>query len=63
MEKNKFELGIEISENVYKTAMPKKIKRYDNIPKRVVKTKNLPNNMFYRYNPGVSSFIKKDIDV
>ena len=43
--------------------MPRKIKRYDNVPKRVVKTKTLPNNMFYRYNPGITSFVKKDIDV
>ena len=61
--KNKFELGIEISENVSKTAVPKRIKRYDIVPKKVMKIKEPEKSVFYRYRPGVNSFMRGDFDV
>jgi len=61
--KDKFNLGIEISDNVSKTAVPSKIKRYGDIPKKKVKVKDIGKNKFYRYRPGVNSFMIGDLDV
>ena len=61
--KNKFELGIEISENVSRTGVPHNIKRYDNVPKKVVKEEQPAKSAFYRYRPGVNGFIAGDFDV
>lgn len=61
--KSKFNLGIEISESVSNTAFPHKIKRYDVVPKKKVKVKEPEKNIFYRYRPGINSFMTRDIDV
>ncbi len=61
--KNKFEFGIEISENVSRTEVPHKIKRYDNVPKKVVKEGRTVKSDFYRYRPGANGFIAEDFDV
>ncbi len=61
--KEKFNLGIEISEKVSKTAVPHKIKRYDVIPKKQVKTTEIAKNKVYRYRPGVNVFMDGDLDV
>lgn len=61
--KNKFNLGIEISEKVSKTAIPKKIKRYDVVKAKEIEKAQPEQFKFYRYRPGVSSFITKDLDV
>lgn len=60
--KNKFDLGIEISEKVSMTAVPREIKRYDNVPKKNVKVKQVEKNLVYRYRPGMGSFIKEDFN-
>ena len=60
---NKFNLGIEISEKVSKTAVPKKIKRYDVVRAREIKKERPEQFKFYRYRPGVNSFITRDLDV
>ena len=60
---NKFNLGIEISENVSKTAIPHEIKRYDVIPRKKIKVKENKTNTLYRYRPGVNSFMTRDLDV
>ena len=62
--KNNFNLGIEISDNVLNTSNPRKIRRYSDINRRVIKTpvsKN--NNINYRYRPGVNSSMIGDLDV
>ena len=61
--KEKFNLGIEISETVSKTALPRKIKRYDVIPKKKLEVKNTSKYKLYRYRPGVNSFMTGDLDV
>ena len=62
--KNNFNLGIEISEDVSKTAIPNEIKRYDVvIPKKKIKVKENKANIFYRYRPGVNGFMTRDLDV
>lgn len=61
--KNKFKLEIEISKSVHDTAVPKKIKRYDTIEKKKVKISEVDKYKFYRYRPGVNSFINGDFDV
>ena len=60
---NKFNLGIEISESVSKTAIPNEIKRYDIIPKKKIKVKENKTNILYRYRPGVNGFMTRDLDV
>ena len=60
--KNKFNLGIEISESVSKTSVPEQIKRYDIVEKKI-KVKETEKNIFYRYRPGINSFMTKDLDV
>lgn len=61
--KNKFELGIEISENVSNTAVPREIRRYDNVPAEVSETKKCEKKELYRYRPGVNCFMTEDLDV
>lgn len=61
--KNGFNLGIEISEKVIKTSTPRKIKRYGETFKPVVKQNVSSENKVYRYRPGVNSFIMRDFDV
>lgn len=61
--KNKFELGIEISENVSNTAMPREIKRYDSVPVYTVQDKKCEKKELYRYRPGVNCFMTEDLDV
>ena len=61
--KNKFNLGIEISESVSKTSVPEQIKRYDVVEKKKIKAKEPEKNVFYRYRPGVNSFMTGDFDV
>jgi len=61
--KDKFNLGIEISENVSKTAVPGEIKRYDTVEKKKVKVKEPNRRTFYRYRPGINSFMTEDLDV
>jgi len=60
--KDKFNLGIEISDNVSKTAVPRKIKRYDVVIKKQ-NVKKESSNKLYRYRPGVNSFMTGDLDV
>lgn len=61
--KDKLNLGIEISDAVSKTAIPQEIKRYDVIEKKKIKVKPSDKNIFYRYRPGVNSFMTRDLDV
>jgi len=61
--KDKFNLGIEISESVSKTSVPQEIKRYDVVEKKKIKVKEPEKNIFYRYRPGINSFMTKDLDV
>ena len=58
-----FNLGIEISEDVSKTMAPKEIKRYGVVEKKSIKVGNKIKNKFYRYRPGVNSFMTGDLDV
>jgi len=61
--KDKFKLGIEISDNVSRTAMPNKIRRYGVTEKKKIKVSEVGTNKFYRYRPGVNSFMVGDLDV
>ena len=61
--KDKLNLGIEISDSVSKTAIPREIKRYDVVEKKKIKVKEPSKNVFYRYRPGVNSFMTRDLDV
>ena len=61
--KDKFNLGIEVSENVSKSAIPGEIKRYGVIKKKQIKLKSSVKNKFYRYRPGVNRFMMGDLDV
>jgi len=61
--KDKFDLGIEISEKVSETAVPEKIKRYDVIPKKRIKIAEENKNKLYRYRPGLNGFMIGDLDV
>ena len=61
--KDKFNLGIEISDRVLKTAIPQEIKRYDVVEKKKIKKKVSNKSIFYRYRPGVNSFMTRDLDV
>ena len=61
--KEKFNLGIEISETVSKTSSPRKIKRYDVIKKHQKEVEKVSKSTVYRYRPGVNSFMTGDLDV
>ncbi len=61
--KDKLNLSIEISESVLKTAIPNKIKRYDVVPKKVIKPVEVRKDTIFRYRPGVNPSIKGDFDV
>ena len=61
--KDKFNLGIEVSESVSKTSVPDKIKRYDVVQKKQIKIPESSKNELYRYRPGVNSFMTGDLDV
>lgn len=63
--KDKFNLGIEISDNVSRSAFPHEIKRYDIVENKKVmlKPKEAKKDAFYRYRPGINSFMTRDIDV
>lgn len=66
--KNNIELGIEISEGVLNTNIPRKINRYYDIeksaPKIVKVSKIVPKkSLTYRYRPGVNNFMIGDLDV
>ena len=60
--KDKFNLGIEISDSVPKTAVPKKIKRYDVVIKKQ-HIKKESSSKLYRYRPGINGFMPGDLDV
>jgi len=60
--RDKFNLGIEISEGVSKTALPSKIKRYDVVKKKEVKKSTVSKSKFYRYRPGLNTSIIGDLD-
>jgi len=59
---DKFNLGIEISENVISSSKPSEIKRYDVVESEKVEIKENETKL-YRYRPGVNSFMTGDLDV
>jgi len=59
---DKFNLGIEISDNVINSSKPNEIKRYDVIENERLEIKETETKL-YRYRPGVNSFMTGDLDV
>ena len=62
--KEKFNLGIEISEKVLRTGTPHKIKRYNTVAgnRKIIQTEAAKSKI-YRYRPGVNSSMIGDLDV
>ena len=60
--KEKFELGIEVSEEVLKSKVPHKINRYLEEEKKTIEVSDIKSEKSYRYRPGVNFSMIGDLD-